>query len=135
MESVERLFFTSWRAKRREPRRAPRGLGPPRAGAVTDLYELSHHGGPLGRTRPGERGHAFGDGAVGLLVRQRRALRVNRARQHPQQVHVAQTRRVGRHQRLKRDGKTGLRAVKCRNAVPKARKTKLPFFNICRRTW
>lgn len=66
-------------------------------GQVDHLDELSDHGGTLGGTRSGESGHALGDGAVGLFMRQSGALGVNGAGQHPEQVHVTQTRSVGGH--------------------------------------
>lgn len=64
------------------------------------LDELSHHSGALGGTGSGQSGDTFGDGAVGLFVRQSGTLGVNWTRQHSQQVHVTQTRSVCGHQSL-----------------------------------
>lgn len=69
-------------------------------GEVVYLDELSNHSRSLGGTGSSQSSNTFGDGAVGLFVRQSGTLGVNWTSQHPQQVHVTQTRSVCGHQGL-----------------------------------
>lgn len=68
---------------------------------MAHLDELSDHSGALSGTGPRQGRYTLSNGAIGLLVRQRGTLGVNRTRQHPKQVHVTQTGRVSSHQSLK----------------------------------